>query len=435
MTMIYEPARRIPAARAGLPMTGFNESSFSAPRPIHVPAFDALVLDAGLRQSLVTVRSLGSRGQKVAALETVENVPAFSSRWSEKAYVCPAGYDTEEYLDCLNQLLDDGGARVLITSHDGTIALIRRNRERLQQRVRIALASERALTIAVNKELTLSIASRLGIAVPNSVTANDVSDIPRALREIGLPAVIKPTESWISRAGGGVRVTPEIVNSRDDAHRVVDTLTRLGGTCLFQQLLSGRREAVMLLYANGEVFARFAQWAQRTAPAFGGESVMRQSIAVPDDIGSQAERLVREIDLEGYSEVEFLRDAAGVPYLMEINPRLSASVEIAVRSGVDFPHLLFQWASGGRIDRVPTYRVGRRMRYLKGDVMSTIATFRDAGRPGNTPPLPTLLSFCASFFKPTGYDYLDWRDPIPAVRATAAFTRSAWRKLMRRKRP
>jgi hypothetical protein len=59
--------------------------------------------------------------------------------------------------------------------------------------------------------------------------------------------------------------------------------------------------------------------------------------------GEQAERLIREIDLEGYSEVEFRRDGNDIPYLMEINPRLSASVEIAVRCGVDFPHLLYQW--------------------------------------------------------------------------------------------
>src|SRR5256885_4671083 len=55
-------------------------------------------------------------------------------------------------------------------------------------------------------------------------------------------------------------------------------LTRLGGSVLFQRLLSGRREAVSLLYANGEIYARFAQWARRTDPPLGGESVLRQKI-------------------------------------------------------------------------------------------------------------------------------------------------------------
>ena len=48
-------------------------------------ACDALVLDGRLRQSLATVRSLGSRGLRVAVLETSDSsgVPAFSSRWCQ----------------------------------------------------------------------------------------------------------------------------------------------------------------------------------------------------------------------------------------------------------------------------------------------------------------------------------------------------------------
>src|SRR5207245_4722359 len=126
------------------------------------------------------------------------------------------------------------------------------------------------------------------------------------------------------------------------------------------------RELVSLLCSRGEVLARFAQWAQRTRPPLGGASVLRQSIAIPPDIGPQAERLVREIDLEGYSEVEFRRDGAGVPYLMEINPRLSASVEIAVRSGVDFPHMLYQWTNGESVDRVERDRIVVWLRRVMG---------------------------------------------------------------------
>lgn len=61
---------------------------------------------------------------------------------------------------------------------------------------------------------------------------------------------------------------------------------------------------------------------------------------------------------EIFNEVEFWRDSAGIPYLMEINPRLSASVELAVRVGVDFPYLLYQWANGDHIPMVKEYRTG-----------------------------------------------------------------------------
>ncbi len=379
--------------------------------------YHALILDARLRQALVTVRSLGMRGHQVVALEHT-TVPTFASRWCQRSIVCPADEGTEDYLTFLEGVLDYTGVRVVIPSSDGTIALLRQHRARLEQRVHLAIASEPAMNIAVNKEQTLAVAKQLGLGVPEGVTVRTLDEIPEALRDIGLPAVVKPVESWLWGLVSRLVTTPE------EARRAVDELTCFGGTTLFQKFLSGKREAVSFLYAHGTMYARFAQWAKRTEPPLGGQSVLRQSIAVPTDIGDQAERLVREIDLEGYSEVEFRRDSKGIPYLMEINPRLSASVEIAVRSGVDFPYLLYQWANNEPIDTVTSYRTGGWMRYLKGDIMTTIEALQQRGRPGVTPPAQALMSFCLSFFAPMGYDYLDWKDPVPALQATTSFTRS-----------
>src|SRR5262252_8561085 len=56
--------------------------------------YDVLVLDALLRQSLVSVRSLGSKGLRVAALDTIGSVPAFSSRWCQQQFICPSSEAT-----------------------------------------------------------------------------------------------------------------------------------------------------------------------------------------------------------------------------------------------------------------------------------------------------------------------------------------------------
>ena len=397
-----------------------KQARHSASPPI---AYNALILDARLRQALVTVRSLGVRGLRVAAIEHTP-VPTFASRWCQRSIVCPADEGTEAYLTYLEDVLKSTGVRVVIPSSDGTIALLRQHRERLERHTHLALASESAMTIAVNKEQTLAIAKQLGLGIPEGITVASLDEIPEALRDVGLPAVVKPIESWHWGEQQGARLVSQLVTTPQEARRAVEELTRLGGATLFQKFLSGKREAISFLYAQGKMHARFAQWAKRTEPPLGGQSVLRQSIAVPSDIGEQAERLVREIDLEGYSEVEFRRDSKGVPYLMEINPRLSASVEIAVRSGVDFPHLLYQWASGEPVDTVTQYRVGGWMRYLKGDIMTTIAALQQRGRPGVTPPAQSLAGFFLSFLMPMGYDYLDWKDPLPALQATTSFTRS-----------
>src|SRR2546428_4380859 len=383
--------------------------------------YDALVLDARLRQSLMTARSLGSRGLRVAAMETFAGVPTFSSRWCQQAFVCPAEVGTDDYLTYLLQVLDCTGARVLITTSDGTIAFIRRHREELEQKVRIALAKEPALGIAMSKELTLGVAKQLGIRVPGAVKVETVGEVEAALHEIGLPAVVKPVESWDEQHRTSMK--SELVTTPDEARRAVEKLTRFGGATLFQQFLSGERESMGLLYANGQGYARFVQWTKRSSLLLGGTSVVHQCIAVPPDIGTQAERLVREIGLEGYCQLEFRRDDAGNPYLMEINPRLNLTIENAVYAGVDFPYLLYQWASGDQINVVKDYRVGGWMRDLRGDMMTTIQALKQRGRPGVTSPAKTIFDFCASFFMPMRYVYVDWKDPLPAVIAIANFTR------------
>jgi len=386
---------------------------------------DALILDAILRQSLVAVRSLGSRGLHMAAMDTLKNIPTFGSRWCHHTFVCPGDGDLEIDLASLEQVLEHTNARVLITSSDANVELVHQHRQKLENRVCVALAKDPALSIALDKEQTLEIARQLGLHIPRAVTIKSEGEVAAAVHEIGLPAVIKPVRSWVKEKQGGVRVTGQLVVTVEEAQQAVANLTQYGIAVLFQQFLSGRREAMHMFYARDQFYARFAQWAKRTWPPLGGASVLRQSIAIPADIGEQAESLIRAINLEGYSEVEFRRDSVGIPYLMEINARLSASVELAVCSGVDFPYLLYQWASGDHITMVKAYRTGIWMRYLRGDLAATLVTFRQRGRPGVMPPLRALLEFASAFAIPMKYDYFNWKDPAPALLSAVHFARHA----------
>src|SRR3989442_8864313 len=145
------------------------------------------------------------------------------------------------------------------------------------------------MAIAVNKEQTLAIAKRLGIAVPPSVSVGAADDVSRALKDVGLPAVVKPSESWIGAEGQGTRVVSRLVTKPEEAVRAVSEHTRFGGATLFQPFIPGRREAVRFLYGNGEGCPRFAQWAKRTHPPRGGATVPRPSTAGPAATGDQPE--------------------------------------------------------------------------------------------------------------------------------------------------
>jgi hypothetical protein len=180
------------------------------------------------------------------------------------------------------------------------------------------------------------------------------------------------------------------------------------------------RETVKLFRQGGRTLATLVMRCERSWPPLGGSSVMRDTIAPPEDVVDAAQRLVAEIGLDGYAEVEFRRDSAGRPLLMEVNPRLSQSVELAIRAGIDFPRMQLEWARGGFVAPVSRYAVGVRVGWLAGEVRLLAAALFGTG----PPPRPRVGETAAAI----GRDYLvrhasieglTLRDPAPVVGALA----------------
>jgi len=400
---------------------------------------DVLVLDARLRQSLVCVQRLGRSGLTVGAAESAgldDAVPAFRSRWCRARAWLPAHDEPDAVqLHELLQLIRQSRPRVLLASHDGTIELVRRHRAELERHVAIALAPEPALAVAVDKDRTLELADRLGIGVPRGMGVSDPAELRAAAHEVGFPAVVKPAQSWLGSGASAARLTARLVCSPAELDRAAGEVLSLGGHVLVQPWLPGRREAVMTLRANGRLCAEFAQVAHRMTPPLGGTSVLRESIPVPDDIGRATRRLVDAMGLEGVAEVEFRRDAAGRPLLMEVNSRLSASVLVAVRAGVNLPEMLWRWAAGEPVEPVPSYRTGVRVRWLGGEIDWLRETLHSQGRPDVPTRRRAAAMLLRDTLRPSAYDYVDLRDPVPAVVAASDLVGDLSRAAGRRLRP
>ena len=390
-------------------------------RPSETGHLDAVLLDASLRQMLVCVRSLGRAGRSVAALDWLppRDTPAFASRWCQLAATLADVSDAPDaFVDGVLDFVRSHPSDVLIPGHDGSIEALRRRRSEIDAAIRVALAPETALAVAVDKARTFAVAADEGIPVPVSVEVNQSSDVRAAVSEVRTPAVVKPLESWVRSPRGARRLRCRDVLNADEATRTIEEMLAAGGRVVLQQWLPGAREAVSFLYDGSYFRAVFAQRALRMDPPLGGSSVVRESIPMPSDVVDAGHRLVSSIGLVGYSEVEFRRDAHGTARLMEINPRLSASVEVAVRSGVDFPTLLHAWATGGPLATVRGYRSGVRMRWLGGDVHWLGSVLVRRGRPDVPPAREAIAMFLGDFLRPTVYDYADLRDVRPAFVAS-----------------
>jgi predicted ATP-grasp superfamily ATP-dependent carboligase len=365
---------------------------------------DVLLLDAEHRQTLAAMRVYARLGLRVGAVASASEAwwaPSLRSRWCQAAAaVSDLSTDAAGYADDLLAFLDDHPSRMLVPTHDGSIQAIRLRRADFERRTLLPLASESALSVAISKTRTLSLAAELGIRVPESIPLRDISDVGPAMRQVGAPAVLKPLESWVERGDGtGCRLSPNVVSTEDEAKAVLEHVLSEGGRGLIQPWLPGRREAVSVFYANGRIWARVAQVSYREWPILGGASTLCETISLLPDISEDAERLVTAMDLEGCSMVEFRRDRNGKPVLMEVNPRMGGSVNLAIAAGVNFPKLMADWKLHSTLEEVHNYKVGARLRWLPGDVWNLKCVFENQGHPDVPPKLAASGTFLMDFFR------------------------------------
>ena len=396
-------------------------------------SYDILILDGSCKQALTSARSLGRTGLRVAIGESAGQYrfglepPAFRSRYCARSVALPDYVgDPAPYVEAVIAFVRDHRVGVVLPTGDESVVELAPYRKRFAELgCALVVASDAALEIANDKSRTLAVAAQLGIDYPKSVQVTGVEDLRAAAAQFGYPFVVKPTVSWTGEAAD--RVNPVEVIDEAEAMEAITRFLATGCQALAQQWASGRREGVTLLMADGEVLAVCGAIAHRTTPLLGGVSVMRESISVPDDILNASVSLAKAIGLDGPAEIEWRRDTSGRPLLMEINPRLAGTLENANKSGVDFPMLIWKWATGRPIEPVLSYRTGVRTRWLSGDLRWLRKNLRHAGRPDTVSPPRAIWTFLWEFARTRHYDYIDRGDMRPALaewRQTAVIARN-----------
>jgi predicted ATP-grasp superfamily ATP-dependent carboligase len=277
---------------------------------------------------------------------------------------------------------------------------------------------------AVDKYAVIRLAEGLGIDTPR--TQRIVS--PRQLGDLDpswiYPLVLKPVRSrslvdgrWISPPVAIVRSARELA---EHAARI-DAATPM----LLQEYVPGGGEAWFGACRAGRPIVEFAHRRLREKPPTGGESVLREAISLSPDLSESARMLVAALGWTGVLMVEFRRAPNGRLALMEINPRLWGSVQLAIDAGIDFPKIALDLYLGNAIE-VGTARLGIRSRWLLGDVDHLLALWRSAAlRSGmGQSRSGALAAFVRSFVDGTKLEVLRQDDPAPFFREVASWLRA-----------
>ena len=179
-------------------------------------------------------------------------------------------------------------------------------------------------------------------AIMTPMERHAIADV---VRGIGFPAVIKPNAE-----GSSVGVT--IVAKESEVGAAADLAFTYGHEIIVEQYLAGKEVQVGILgdRALGAIeivprdsfYSYKAKYEKGMSDHFFPARIPEQQYRTLLDAGLRAHR---SLGCRGYSRVDFIVDAAGRPYILEVNtlPGMTATSllpEIAKGVGIEFPELV-----------------------------------------------------------------------------------------------
>lgn len=381
-----------------------------AESPRDLAGLHVVVTDGHARQVLPVVRSLRKNGCRVTVMSASRWDPGWVSRWPHhRVLVADARQNSEAFLEGVIRHLKSNRADVLVPLSDCAAEAMSRNKARLEELTRVAVADPVVFERARDKLLTMRACAEAGVPHPRTVMDTPTVD---AVGAAGLqfPVVVKPRAA--DSAVGFRRVS-----SVDELRRVLVETTDRFGPVLVQEYIPQddlQYKAEFLLDRGGGVRSAVVFSKIRWYPLEGGSSTLNATVHRPDIVESSA-RLLRAIGWTGYADVDLIQDPRdGVCKVMEINPRVTGSVKLAFDAGVDFARQIVQEAMAWPVDDFPSYEVGRYLRFLHKDVLWFIRS------PARLRSEPGWFDF-----RRTTDQILSFADPLPGI----AYSLQAFKRL------
>ena len=262
----------------------------------------------------------------------------------EARTLVPAGLDAG-FADATLARCVQMGAEVLIPTCDAELRPLGRARaEFARAGVELLLAPDQALDVCLDK---LALAERCAshVPVPRTERLDKVAD-PDSWT---YPVIVKP------RTGSGSRGICLAASSQE--------LARIDATpdLLVQEYLPGAEYSIdVLADCSGRVVASVPRVRERVDS---GVSVAGRTLHDSELEGLGA-AVTAATGLTYVANVQFRRDAAGRPALLEVNPRFPGAMPLTVASGVDMPLMALDSLRGRPLPDRAGFRDVAMVRYL-----------------------------------------------------------------------
>lgn len=324
------------------------------------------------RAAVAAVRALAAGGYRAAVtVSGARSLAAASRSCTRRVSVPSAETDPEGYAAALRAELATNRYLTVLAASDAALVALQAPVQHLLNKVACAAKARAA-----------------GMAVPATETFASREELLAAGDRLPYPVVVKPDLKRYRAA-------------RVDSPAELGAAVPGPGTVMVQPFLGDRLHAVVGVIWNGQLVAGVHLQYLRVWPAPCGTVASAETTSLDPAL---EERLVRLLD--GYNGL-FHAEFAG-PYLLDLNPRVHASLPVAVAAGADLVGIYCDLLRGRAVPTVRG-RPGVFFRWVEGDIRSLLW----ARRNGDISTLSALAALRPR--RGAVHSFGSLRDPGPMV--------------------
>lgn len=294
----------------------------------------------------------------------------------DKLYTVPAATD-ESYIDSLLEICREEKVDVVLPFMSAELLpLIDRLEDFEKIGVKVSVSNRKSVELTNNKLKFYEFLKEKNISVPKFHPVRTADELLPACKAIGYPecaVCVKATELSGSR---GIRIIDPSISKFDllfnqKPNSFFTSFDDLESTLrerdempemMAMEYLPGEEGSVDLIADNGEIL----YMAYRESNVNLASIPQEATLSYNTEAYNIAKKVIAALKLTGNADLDFRYDKEGRPVLMEINPRIAATMQIFKEGGLNLPYLRIKQLLGEDLPEINVqYGIKMKRRYVE----------------------------------------------------------------------
>lgn len=289
-------------------------------------------------------RILSKHGIPVIALAVDVKNYRCKTRFVQRIVAVPSG--DKGLLQALDELSHSlpGGA-VFCPTTDALAFVASKNRVRLEQTYRMAIANEDTLEMLGDKAQVSKLVKKVGISLPQTWTVSAVEEIQPLIDACTLPLIVKPsvrTDAWWTT----IREKAFRIDTRAELENALQKCVGLAPSIIVQEWIEGDDSNMFFYHSyigrDRQCLAELVGQKLRQWPRITGVGASSVQVDVPK-LNQISRKLLDSTDFHGFCEIEYKRrEGTDDYYFIEANVgRPSLHAALAESCGIEMQHTMY----------------------------------------------------------------------------------------------